>query len=65
MAPREADPTVWLEIDSTAAPSPIRFGFTDQRLTAHGGLIVGTDLRAIWLCGHGAFGEIALPRKRA
>ncbi len=24
---------------------------------------VGTDLRAVRLCGRGAFGEIALPRK--
>ena len=39
--PQEADPTAWLEMDATAGPSSILFGFTDQRLTGHGGLIVG------------------------
>ena len=29
-----------LEIDGTDGPSSIRIGFTDQRLTAHGGFIV-------------------------
>ena len=29
-----------LQIDATGGPSSIRIGFTDQRLTAHGGLIV-------------------------
>ena len=28
-------------MDATAGPSSIRFGFTDQRLPVHGGLIVG------------------------
>ena len=31
-----------LEIDGTDGPSSIRIGFTDQRLTAHGGFIVGS-----------------------
>lgn len=29
-----------LEIDATEGPSSIRIGFTDQRLTAHGGMVV-------------------------
>ena len=37
---READQTVRLQIDTNAAAPSIRIGFTDQRLTAHGGLIV-------------------------
>jgi hypothetical protein len=36
----EANQTVRLEIDRAAGPSAIRISFTDQRLTAHGGLIV-------------------------
>jgi hypothetical protein len=31
---------VRLEIDATDGPSSIRIGFTDQRLTAHGGMVV-------------------------
>jgi hypothetical protein len=31
---------VLLEIDATEGPSSIRVGFTDQRLTAHGGMVV-------------------------
>ena len=58
----EADPRVWLEMDATAGPSYIRFGFTDPRLTTQGGLIV-------WPCFRrqvglrAAHGEIALPQK--
>lgn len=37
---READQTVRLQIDTREATSSIRIGFTDQRLTARGGLIV-------------------------
>lgn len=37
---READQTVRLQIDTKDAASSIRISFTDQRLTAHGGLIV-------------------------
>lgn len=46
MHPEEADPTVRLELDATAGPSPIWFGFTDQHLTA-------TDLarRHFWSIG--------------
>ena len=40
MPPQEADQTVRLEVDATDGLSSIRIGFTDQRLTAHGGLIV-------------------------
>ena len=29
-----------LQIDATGGPSSIRIGFTDQRLSAHGGLIL-------------------------
>lgn len=36
----EAHQTVRLEIDTKDATPSIRIGFTDQRLTAHGGLIV-------------------------
>lgn len=36
----EADQTVRLEIDATEGSSSIRIGFTDQRLTAHGGMVV-------------------------
>ena len=38
--PQEDDQTVRLNIDATDGSSSIRIGFTDQRLTAHGGLIV-------------------------
>lgn len=39
--PRQAAPqTVRLQIDTKDAAPAIRIGFTDQRLTAHGGLIV-------------------------
>jgi hypothetical protein len=38
--PREANQTVRVEISTSDGPSSIRIGFTDQRLTAHGGLIV-------------------------
>ena len=37
---READQTVRLPIDTKNTTSSIRIGFTDQRLTAHGGMIV-------------------------
>ena len=37
---REAYQTVRLQIDTKNAVPSIRIGFTDQRLTAHGGLIV-------------------------
>ena len=37
---REAHQTVRLQIDTKDDASSIRIGFTDQRLTAHGGLIV-------------------------
>ncbi len=37
---READQTVRLPIDTKDATSSIRISFTDQRLTAHGGLVV-------------------------
>jgi len=37
---READQTVRLPIDTKDNTSSIRIGFTDQRLTAHGGMIV-------------------------
>jgi hypothetical protein len=37
---READQTVRLNIDTKDATSSIRISFTDQRLTAHGGMIV-------------------------
>jgi hypothetical protein len=36
----EAHQTVRLQIDTTHGSSSIRIGFTDQRLTAHGGMIV-------------------------
>jgi hypothetical protein len=36
----EAHQPVRLQIDTKNAVPPIRIGFTDQRLTAHGGLIV-------------------------
>jgi Transposase DDE domain group 1 len=36
----EADQTVRLPIDTKSATSSIRISFTDQRLTAHGGLII-------------------------
>jgi hypothetical protein len=39
---QEADQTVRLEIDTKDGSSSIRIGFTDQRLTAHGGLAVWT-----------------------
>jgi hypothetical protein len=39
-ARREADQTVRLPIDTKNTTSSIRIGFTDQRLTAHGGMIV-------------------------
>jgi hypothetical protein len=37
---READQTVRLPIDTKDSTSSIRISFTDQRLTAHGGMIV-------------------------
>jgi Transposase DDE domain group 1 len=37
---QEANQTVRLEIDATGGPSSIRIGFTDQRLSAHGGMVV-------------------------
>ena len=37
---QEADQTVRLNIDTKDATSSIRISFTDQRLTAHGGMIV-------------------------
>lgn len=36
----EADQTVRLQIDAQDGAPSIRIGFTDQRLTAHGGMIV-------------------------
>jgi len=36
----EADQTVRLEIDGPGGSSAIRISFTDQRLTAHGGMVV-------------------------
>ena len=36
----EADQTVRLQIDTVAGCPSIRIGFTDQRLTAHGGMVV-------------------------
>lgn len=36
----EADQTVRLQIDTAAGCPSIRIGFTDQRLTAHGGMVV-------------------------
>src|SRR4030095_13785171 len=39
---QEANQTVRLEIDATGGPSSIRIGFTDQRLSAHGGVGVGS-----------------------
>ncbi len=38
--PSEADQTVRLQIDTATASPSIRISFTDQRLTAHGGMIV-------------------------
>lgn len=41
LGPRqEADQTVRLEVDTKVGVSSIRIGFTDQRLTAHGGMVV-------------------------
>jgi len=40
MPPPEANQTVRLDVDRAAGTSAIRISFTDQRLTAHGGLIV-------------------------
>ncbi len=37
---READQTVRLPIDTKNYTSSIRISFTDQRLTAHGGMVV-------------------------
>lgn len=37
---QEANQTVRLNLDRAAGPSAIRISFTDQRLTAHGGMIV-------------------------
>ncbi len=37
---QEADQTVRLEIDTKAGASSIRISFTDQRLTAHGGMAI-------------------------
>jgi hypothetical protein len=37
---READQTVRLHLDTKYSTSSIRIGFTDQRLTAHGGMIL-------------------------
>jgi len=37
---QEADQTVRLEIDTKAGTSSIRISFTDQRLTAHGGMAI-------------------------
>ena len=36
----EADQTVRLQIDTATGCPSIRIGFTDQRLTAHGGMVV-------------------------
>jgi hypothetical protein len=41
---QEAHQTMRLQIDTKDAAPSIRIGFTDQRLTAHGGLIVGSHL---------------------
>ena len=37
---QEANQTVRVEISTAGGPSSIRIGFTDQRLTAHGGMVV-------------------------
>ena len=37
---READQTVRLRIDTAKGSPSIRIGFTDQHLTAHGGMVV-------------------------
>jgi hypothetical protein len=37
---REANQTVEVEISTSNSPSSIRIGFADQRLTAHGGMVV-------------------------
>ena len=37
---QEANQTVRVEISTSGGPSSIRIGFTDQRLTAHGGMVV-------------------------
>lgn len=36
----EANQTVQLEVGTTSGPQSIRIGFTDQRLTAYGGMVV-------------------------
>ena len=41
----EAYQTVRLNIDTNHGPSSIRIGFTDQRLTPHGGLVVWSHVR--------------------
>src|SRR3954468_9167654 len=38
--PQEANQTVQLSVDTKDGSSSIRIGFTDQRLTAHGGMAV-------------------------
>src|SRR4051812_35978135 len=38
--PQEANQTVRLQIDTADGTSAIRISFTDQRLTAHGGMAV-------------------------
>jgi hypothetical protein len=38
--PQEANQTVRLDVDTTAGPQSIRISFTDQRLTAHGGMVI-------------------------
>jgi hypothetical protein len=40
LPPREANQTVRLQIDTKDSSPSIRISFTDQRLTAHGGMIV-------------------------
>lgn len=42
----KANQTVWLPIDTKDAKPSFRIGFTNQRLTAHGGLIVWS--RFLW-----------------
>jgi len=46
---QEANQTVRVDISTSGGPSSIRIGFTDQRLTAHGGMVVWSH----FLQGHG------------
>ena len=55
----EADQTVRLEIGTSAGPQSMRISFTDQRVTAHGGLVVWS--RFLHECGFRAELERVLP----